>query len=161
MKSLCATVIVVSTALLGAQGQTGMAEWPYVGGEQSHSKYSPLSDINRSNVNDLEIAWQWDASEMPLPGIRRASWQLPSDTVDDRQHVVCLDHVLARGRPRCRDRCREVGLRPEGVLRRYPRGEPGWASTTVVWRSGGTATTCIFFSIVGLGSTRSMRRRSS
>ena len=60
MKRLCATVVVASTALLGAQGQTGqMAEWAYVGGEQSHSKYSSLDDIDRSNVSNLEIAWQW------------------------------------------------------------------------------------------------------
>ena len=100
MKSLCATVVVVSTALLGAQGQTGMAEWPYVGGEQSHSKYSPLSDIDRSNVSDLEIAWQWDASEMPLPeyGARPGSFQATPLMIDNTLYfstmfsrVVALD----------------------------------------------------------------------
>ncbi len=101
MKRLCATVVVASTALLGAQGQTGqMAEWAYVGGEQSHSKYSSLDDIDRSNVSNLEIAWQWDASEMPLPelGARPGSFQATPLMIDNTLYfstmfsrVVALD----------------------------------------------------------------------
>ena len=100
MKSLCATVIVVSTALLGAQGQTGMVEWPYVGGAQAHIKYSALTDIDRSNVGDLEIVWQWDASEMPLPeyGARPGRFQATPLMIDNTLYfstmfsrVVALD----------------------------------------------------------------------
>ena len=45
MKRLCAGAIVASTAVLGAQAPPkGMVEWPYVGAEQSHAKYSALAD---------------------------------------------------------------------------------------------------------------------
>ena len=76
MKRLCATLIVCSSALLSGQPQTSSSvEWPYVGGDQAHTKYSPLDDINLSNVGELEIRWEWDAGEMPLPDARPGSFQ--------------------------------------------------------------------------------------
>ena len=49
MKRLCVGAIVASTAVLGAQvPPEGMVEWRYVGAEQSHAKYSALSDVTRS-----------------------------------------------------------------------------------------------------------------
>ncbi len=41
-------------------------EWPYYGGDQGGSKYSALDQINRENVNKLEIAWEWRTGEKPL-----------------------------------------------------------------------------------------------
>ena len=56
-----------STAVIGAQAAPeGMVEWSYVGAEQSHAKYSALADIARANIDQLEIAWQWDPDEQPL-----------------------------------------------------------------------------------------------
>ena len=43
-----------------------MLEWPYVGAEQAHTKYSVADDITVSNVDELEIAWRWDPNEKPL-----------------------------------------------------------------------------------------------
>ena len=60
-------VIVASVGVLKAQGSSKLVEWLYIGGDQAHSKYSPLTDINKANVDDLEIAWEWDVGEMPLP----------------------------------------------------------------------------------------------
>ena len=42
-------------------------EWPYYGGDQGGSKYSPLDQINRSNVSRLKVAWEWKTGEAPLP----------------------------------------------------------------------------------------------
>ena len=51
MKRLCAIAIVASAAALGAQSESrGMVEWPYVGAEQSHTKYSPLAGPDSSLV---------------------------------------------------------------------------------------------------------------
>jgi quinoprotein glucose dehydrogenase len=41
-------------------------EWLYYGGDPGNSKYSPLTDINRDNVQRLQIAWQWKHWETPL-----------------------------------------------------------------------------------------------
>ena len=42
-------------------------EWPFYGGDQGGSKYSPLDQINRSNAGNLEVAWEWKTGEAPLP----------------------------------------------------------------------------------------------
>ena len=42
-------------------------DWPFYGGDQGGSKYSPLDQINRSNVSKLKVAWEWKTGEAPLP----------------------------------------------------------------------------------------------
>src|SRR5262249_57446129 len=34
-------------------------EWRWYGGDAAGTKYSPLDQINASNVNQLQIAWRW------------------------------------------------------------------------------------------------------
>jgi len=41
-------------------------DWNAWGGDAGAQKYSPLSDINRTNVNNLAVAWTYDASEQPI-----------------------------------------------------------------------------------------------
>ena len=73
MKRTSAVVITATAAVLGlsglnvdAQDASGdLVEWPYVGSDQSHTKYSPLDDIDRSNVDQLVVAWTWDPNELP------------------------------------------------------------------------------------------------
>ena len=54
-----------------------MIEWPYVGAQQAHSKYSATDDITAANVGELEIAWQWEPKERPLEeyGTRPGAFQ--------------------------------------------------------------------------------------
>src|SRR5437870_4891280 len=49
----------------GAQSSR-QVEWPYYGGDQAGTKYSPLADINADNVQRLNMTWQWKHWEMPL-----------------------------------------------------------------------------------------------
>ena len=42
-------------------------EWLYYGGDPGNSKYSVLTDINRGNIQRLQIAWQWKHWETRLP----------------------------------------------------------------------------------------------
>jgi glucose dehydrogenase len=68
MKRLCASGIVLSAVLLGAQSQPQvMIEWRHTGSEQAQTKYSAATDITPSNVSQLELAWQWRPNERPLP----------------------------------------------------------------------------------------------
>ncbi len=60
MPRLLAALVFLST-LSPAQ------EWPFYGGDQGGSKYSPLDQINRSNVSGLRVAWEWKTGETPLP----------------------------------------------------------------------------------------------
>jgi quinoprotein glucose dehydrogenase len=54
-------------SLLASLALSAAAEWPFYGGDQASTKYSSLDQINRSNVRDLRLAWQWKSGEKPLP----------------------------------------------------------------------------------------------
>ncbi len=45
-----------------AQQGARNGEWPFYGGDAGTTKYSPLDQINASNVKDLKIAWEWKAN---------------------------------------------------------------------------------------------------
>src|SRR4051794_7576727 len=69
--------IVVGSTLMGLAGfsaAVGVAqrppaasaaagEWRYYAGDAASTKYSPLDQIARGNVNELEIAWRWSSSD--------------------------------------------------------------------------------------------------
>lgn len=39
-------------------------DWPYWGGDQGGQRYSALNQINRDNVQDLELAWSYSTGEL-------------------------------------------------------------------------------------------------
>jgi quinoprotein glucose dehydrogenase len=66
-----ARAIVAIIAALGAAA-SGAAippdrDWPVYGGDPGGSKYSPLTDINATNVAGLRLAWRWETGEKPMP----------------------------------------------------------------------------------------------
>lgn len=46
--------------------QTGI-DYPVYGGNKAGNRYSPLDQINASNVNNLQVAWMYNAAEVPDP----------------------------------------------------------------------------------------------
>ncbi len=50
---------VVTTGSAFAQRGAEEGEWRYYGGDAGTTKYSPLDQIDRANVADLQIAWRW------------------------------------------------------------------------------------------------------
>jgi quinoprotein glucose dehydrogenase len=65
-------VLAVAIAAAGhdavAQPATARSvDWPAYGNDAGGLKYSPLADINRSNVATLAVAFTWDANEKPIP----------------------------------------------------------------------------------------------
>ena len=61
-----AAAALLPIAFAGAQEPGAMIEWPHVGAEQAHTKYSAAEGITAANVGDLEIVWQWEPNETPL-----------------------------------------------------------------------------------------------
>jgi quinoprotein glucose dehydrogenase len=65
----CGAVIVSLLLLAGSfagkpstgQHSTARGEWPSYAGDAGSTKYSPLAQINQSNVGKLRVAWQWDS----------------------------------------------------------------------------------------------------
>ena len=52
--------ILLSGFSLSAQEQR---DWPVYGGSPGNTHYSPLAQINRGNVKDLQVAWSFDSGE--------------------------------------------------------------------------------------------------
>src|SRR5262245_40474295 len=67
ISALC--LISFSFVLTGAASRP--VEWPIYGGTPDGTRYSPLKQINKSNVTRLQIAWTYD------PGERGASQASP------------------------------------------------------------------------------------
>jgi quinoprotein glucose dehydrogenase len=51
--------IVLAVPLAEAQHGAKNGEWRFYGGDAGTTKYSPLDQINASNVKELKIVWQW------------------------------------------------------------------------------------------------------
>ena len=54
---------LMSTQGLAQQGAPANGEWPTYGGDLGGTKYSPLTQINRDNFDDLKIAWRWQSAD--------------------------------------------------------------------------------------------------
>ena len=52
---LSAALVCLALAVPGAFAQG----WPHYGGDEGGSRFSPLTQINRENVAQLELAWQF------------------------------------------------------------------------------------------------------
>ena len=52
-------VTAVLLATLSAQRGPAAGDWRHYGGTPGSTKYSPLEQIRRDNVSNLEIAWRW------------------------------------------------------------------------------------------------------
>jgi quinoprotein glucose dehydrogenase len=52
-------------------------DWPFYGADQGGTKFSPLADVNRSNVSRLQPAWEWQTREKALErfGTRPGNFQ--------------------------------------------------------------------------------------
>ncbi len=115
----------------GAQAQQGATngEWRFYGGDAGSTKYSPLDQINASNVKDLEIAWRWKAENFgPRPDY---NWEVTPlmvggvlyFTAGARRDVVAVD--AASGETLWMYRLDE-GERGDRAVRTQNRGLAYW-----------------------------------
>jgi len=70
-----------------AQAPSPAAEqdWPFYGGDQAGTKYSPLTDITRDNVARLSPAWEWATHEKALAefGTRPGAFEVTPLMIDN------------------------------------------------------------------------------
>ncbi|HMI54786.1 MAG TPA: PQQ-binding-like beta-propeller repeat protein, partial [Gemmatimonadaceae bacterium] len=86
--------------VLTAQGpDTSRRDWPAYGGDPGGTRYSPLTQINRSNVDRLQVAWQFDPGEGP-PNTRFQAQPIVVDevlySVTPQSSVVALDGATGK-----------------------------------------------------------------
>ena len=81
-----------------ALAQSGATvEWPYYGGNSYAQHYSPLDQINASNVGELEVVWRWSAANFgPRPEARSQITPLMIDgvlyaTAGTTRSIVAID----------------------------------------------------------------------
>ena len=56
------------------QGAPATGEWRVNGGDAGSTRYSPLDQINATNVKNLQVVWRWKAQNMgPAP---QAAWEV-------------------------------------------------------------------------------------
>jgi len=75
---------VLVTALGAQEHDTARHDWPAYGGDPGGSRYSSLTQINRSNVGQLQVAWQMD----PAIGPRSGRFQAQPIVVDGILYTV-------------------------------------------------------------------------
>jgi quinoprotein glucose dehydrogenase len=60
---LILTCMVFVAAALNAQTSHESRDWPVYGGAAENQHYSPLTQINKSNVKQLQVEWSYDTEE--------------------------------------------------------------------------------------------------
>jgi quinoprotein glucose dehydrogenase len=65
----CGLLVFVALWSLPGSGQKGSpsGEWRAYSADEGSTRYSPLDQINRSNVKDLQVAWTWKFDNFGTP----------------------------------------------------------------------------------------------
>ena len=65
MKRTSYLILAAALFLFAADGARNekQQQWPVVGGGPEGMRYSPLDQINRSNVQSLQQAWRFDSGD--------------------------------------------------------------------------------------------------
>jgi quinoprotein glucose dehydrogenase len=116
--------LICGLAALAASAQTQSVEWPVFGGDQAGTKYSTLTQINKDNVKNLKVAWQWRTGEKPLEQFHTtpAVFEVTPLMVDGTLYlstpynrVVALDPVTGKERWSYDPKAYEDGQVPNGT----------------------------------------------
>ena len=82
-RAACGSAYTPSQTVLAGQRppstSAAAGEWRYYGGDSASTKYSPLGQITRANVDQLRIAWRWSSPDNEIakvnPAARPAGYQ--------------------------------------------------------------------------------------
>ena len=91
-------------------------DWPYYGGDPAETHYSKLALINRDNVRNLKIAWEWKTGEAPMPEFKTTPGMFEATPADDRRCAVSEYAVQPRRRARRRYRPRVLAYDPKAYV---------------------------------------------
>src|SRR5262245_47414336 len=72
--------------------------WAVYGGDLASTKYSTLTDINKTNVAQLKLAWEWKTNETPKtnPAARPGNFQNTPLMIGDTLFVsTAFNRVVA------------------------------------------------------------------
>ena len=74
MAGLFPALLLATFPALAQYGTSAAGEWRVNGGDAGSTRYSPLDQINATNVKNLQVVWRWNAQNMgPTP---QAAWEV-------------------------------------------------------------------------------------
>jgi len=82
-----------------------VAEWPHFGGDAGGGRYSPLTQIDKSNVAELKVAWEYHTGDVSDggDGRRKSAFEATPIVAEGTMYlstpfnrVVALDHETGR-----------------------------------------------------------------
>jgi quinoprotein glucose dehydrogenase len=87
---------MLGTWSLTAQSGARNGEWRFYGGDEASTRYSPLDQIDRNNVKNLQVAWAWKSDNFGRAETKNESTPLMVNgmlyfTAGDRRAVVAVD----------------------------------------------------------------------
>jgi len=117
---LLSWIFFFTTALLAQQENR---DWPVYGGSFENSHYSRLSQINRSNVKELQLAWSFDTEESG--GLQTSPIEVNGVLygISPSQKIFALD--AATGRLKWKFDSGIVGTQPDRGLAFWSDGRAG------------------------------------
>ena len=77
-----------------ARGGAAVADWPEVGADKGGARYSPLAEIDRTNVARLREAWRYHTGDVSPKSAFQATPVVAGDTLyfcTPTNRVVALD----------------------------------------------------------------------
>jgi quinoprotein glucose dehydrogenase len=98
-------VVCLTAGAPPAAAGSAIADWPYYGGDAGGSRYSPLIEIDRSNVAQLTLAWEYHTGDVSdgSDGRRKSQFEATPIVVDGTMYlstafgrVVALDPETGR-----------------------------------------------------------------
>jgi quinoprotein glucose dehydrogenase len=85
--SLAAVVCLVSLLVTSPRAEN-VGEWPAYGADKASSKYAPLTQITRDNVQQLRIAWRWLSADQPILQADSTLWTMAYEATPLMVHGV-------------------------------------------------------------------------
>ncbi len=92
-----ATTPIIQFPVCAQERDNRESEWRYIGGDASHTRYSPLDHITADNFEDLEVAWLWRGDNYgPNPLVPQRSTPIYVDgtlytVAGERRSVIAID----------------------------------------------------------------------
>ena len=86
-------VLAPGAAIAQGPGTTD-GQWTYLGGDAWHTRYTPVDQLDPSNFDQLEIAWEWNATSFGPSTARATPTYVDGKLITvagNRRHVVALD----------------------------------------------------------------------
>ena len=93
--TLALGVLVTAPIAVTAQGPgTEDGQWTFLGGDAWHTRYTPATEINAANFENLEIAWQFQAASFGPSTPKSTGTYVGGKFITvtgERRHVIALD----------------------------------------------------------------------